>query len=46
MTTALYALDYHDTRSERTIAPPLRQEKRQRVSETPNIGKNTITRLM
>ena len=29
MTTELYALDYNDTRSERTISPPMRQ----RVSE-------------
>jgi len=34
MTTELYALDYHDTRSEGTIASPMRQDERQRVSET------------
>ncbi len=34
MTTELYALDYNDTRSEGTTASPIRQEKRQRVSET------------
>jgi len=34
MTTALYALDYHDTRTEGTAAEPLRQDERQRVSET------------
>ena len=33
MTTELYALDYHDTRSKGTIASPIRQDKRQRVSE-------------
>jgi len=34
MTTELYALDYNDTREEGTIAPPMRQDERQRVSET------------
>jgi len=34
MTTALYALDYHDTREGGTIASPIRQNERQRVTET------------
>jgi hypothetical protein len=35
MTTELYALDYNnDTREEGTTAPPIRQDERQRVSET------------
>ncbi len=34
MTTELYALDYHDTRSEGTTASPPKQDERQRVSET------------
>jgi len=34
MTTELYALNYYDTRSEGTIAPPRQDDKRQRVSET------------
>jgi Uma2 family endonuclease len=34
MTTELYALDYHDTRSEGTTAKPKKQDKRRRVSET------------
>jgi len=33
MTTALYALDYNDTRSEGTTASPIKQDKRQRVTE-------------
>ena len=34
MTTELYALDYHDARSEGSTAPSTRQDKRQRVSKT------------
>ena len=34
MTTELYALDYHDTRSEGTTAKPKKQDKRRQVSET------------
>jgi hypothetical protein len=34
MTTELYALGYHDTRSEGTTAKPKKQDKRQRVFKT------------